>query len=239
MAPIPEAPAEIAGLVAGDVILEVDGTPITGLTLPEATLRIRGPQGTPVDLLVLHPGQETPEIITIVRDKVERMSVRWQPLTDDVAYMWISQFVDHTDEEVEEALRDIVSEGFDGLILDVRYNLGGLLDTTVSVASQFLKDGLVLYVVDGHGIRTDMAVRGGGVATEIPMVVLTNGSSASSSEVLVGALQDHQRATIIGTTTFGKGSVNRLRKLNDGSGLYLTSALWYTPEGRTDRGERV
>ncbi|MFC1935748.1 S41 family peptidase [Chloroflexota bacterium] len=237
VAPIPDTPAERAGILAGDVILEVDGTSMTGLSLAEATLRIRGPRGTPVDLLVLHLNQQEPETITIIRDVVQQQSVHWRPLDEGIAYLRIWQFLDETDERVEEALQEIASQGFDGLVLDVRHNPGGLLTTTIAVASQFLKEGLVLYYVDGQGKRTDAKVREGGLATEIPLVVLTDLGSASGSEVLAGALQDHQRATVIGTMTFGKGSVNELRRLADGSGLYLTTALWYTPEGRLIEGE--
>ncbi|MEE8443465.1 MAG: S41 family peptidase [Dehalococcoidia bacterium] len=243
VAPMPDAPAEQAGIIPGDIILEVDGTSIAGLTLVEATLKIRGPRGTPVELLILHPEQENPQPITVVRDAVIKLSVYWEPLEErfqlgeGIAYLQITQFLDNTDEMTEEALREIMAQGYTGLILDVRHNLGGLLDTTVAVASQFLTDGLVLYQVDAHGKRTDERVREGGVATEIPIVILTDELSASGSEVLVGALQDHQRATAIGTKTFGKGSVNELRKLNDGSGLYLTAALWYTPNGRLIEGK--
>ena len=235
--PIPDTPAERAGIVAGDVILEVDGTPTAGLSLAEAAARISGPKGTSVDLLMLHPDHETPETITVIRGVVKRESVHWEPIGDDMAYLLIMQFLDGTDEEVEEALREIMSQEFEGLILDVRRNPGGFLKTMVAVASQFLDEGLVLYQVDGQGKRTDLTVVEGGIATEIPMVVLTDLFSASASEILAGALQDHQRATIIGTRTFGKGSVNEFRELRDGSGLYLVAALWYTPDGRLIEGD--
>ncbi len=239
VAPMADSPAEQAGILAGDIILEVDGVSLQGLTLSEATLRIRGPRGTPVELLVLHLGTDIPVLITVIREVIKQPTVIWDPLPsiDGIAYLRISQFLDDTDEELEKALEEIASEDYDALIVDVRFNLGGLLSTTINVTSQFLKDGLVIYQVDGHGNRTETKVKKGGLATEIPLVVLVNGSSASASEILAGALQDHQRATLIGTNTFGKGSVNDLRKLNDGSGLYLTYALWYTPEGRLIEGE--
>ena len=158
-------------------------------------------------------------------------------MNEEIAYLWIDRFRDETDKEVEEALVEIVREGYSGLVLDVRGNLGGILSTTVSIASQFLDDGLVLYQVDAQGVRTDMKVGGGGIATEMPLVVLVDGVSASSSEVLAGALQDHGRAVVIGTQTFGKGSVNELKELDSGSALYVTAALWYTPNGRLIEGE--
>ena len=234
VAPMPDSPAEQAGVLAGDIILEVDGVSLQGLSLSEATLRIRGPRGTPVELLVLHTGSDVPVLITVIREVIKQPTVIWDPLPsiDGIAYLRISQFLDDTDEDLEKALEEIASQEYDALIVDLRFNLGGLLSTTINATSQFLKGGLVLYQVDGHGKRTETKVKEGGLATEIPLVILVNGSSASGSEILAGALQDHQRATLIGTNTFGKGSVNELRKLEDGSGLYLTYALWYTPDGR-------
>ncbi|MSQ21907.1 MAG: hypothetical protein EXR53_01180, partial [Dehalococcoidia bacterium] len=152
-------------------------------------------------------------------------------------YLRITDFLDDTDEDVENALKEIVAQKADGLILDLRRNPGGLLNTTVSVASQFVEDGLVLYQVDGRGKRTDMPVQKGGVATKIPMVVLADQASASASEILGGTLQDHHRAVLIGAKTYGKGSVNEFRRLKDGSGVYMTSALWYSPDGRLIEGE--
>ncbi len=230
-------PAEDAGLLSGAVLVEVDGTPIDGFSVDEAVALIRGPRGSAVDLLVLHPEEETPERITITRASIRTPSAGWRPLNEEIAYLWIDRFRDETDQEVEEAVVEIVREGYSGLVLDVRGNLGGILSTTVSIASLFLEEGLVLYQVDAQGVRTDMEVSGGGIATEMPLVVLVDGVSASSSEVLAGALQDHGRAVVIGTQTFGKGSVNELKELGSGSALYVTAALWYTPNGRLIEGE--
>ena len=230
-------PADEAGLLSGDVLLEVDGQPIDGFSVDEAVALIRGPRGSSVDLLVLHAEEEAPVRISITRASIRTPSAGWRPLNEEIAYLWIDRFRDETDKEVEEALVEIVREGYSGIVLDVRGNLGGILSTTVSIASQFLEEGLVLYQVDGQGVRTDMEVSGGGIATEVPLVILVDGASASSSEVLAGALQDHGRAVVIGTTTFGKGSVNELKTLDSGSALYVTSALWHTPNGRLIEGE--
>ena len=230
-------PADDAGLLSGDVLLEVDGKAIDGLSVDEAVAIIRGPRGTAIELLVLRAEVETLEKISITRASIRTPSAGWRPLNEEIAYLWIDRFRDETDKEVEEALVEIVREEYSGLILDVRGNLGGILSTTVSIASQFLEDGLVLYQVDGQGVRTDMKVSGGGIATEVPLVILVDGASASSSEVLAGALQDHGRATVIGATTFGKGSVNELKRLDSGSALYVTAALWYTPRGRLIEGK--
>ena len=230
-------PADDAGLLSGDVLLEVDGQPIDGFSVDEAVALIRGPRGSSVDLLVLHAEEEAPVRISITRASIRTPSAGWRPLNEEIAYLWIDRFRDETDKEVEEALVEIVREGYSGIVLDVRGNLGGILSTTVSIASQFLEEGLVLYQVDGQGVRTDMEVSGGGIATEVPLVILVDGASASSSEVLAGALQDHGRAVVIGATTFGKGSVNELKQLDSGSALYVTAALWYTPNGRLIEGD--
>ena len=236
ISPIPDTPAERAGLSTGDVILEVDGESIAGLRLEEAVLKVRGPEGTPVLLLVLRPDREQPQIVTVVRGLIEQPSVVWELLPEGTTYLWISSFVEETGNELTNALREIASQEAQGLILDLRRNLGGLLETTVDAASQFLDEGLVLYQVDGHGKRTDSWVQSGGTALEIPTVVLVDGATASGAEVLAGALQDHRRATLIGSRTFGKGSVNILRKLSDGSAIDLTFALWYTPKGKLIEG---
>ncbi|MCH7705795.1 MAG: S41 family peptidase [Chloroflexi bacterium] len=234
---IPNTPAEQAGIVAGDVILDVDGTSTQGMSVTEVVLLIRGPEGTSVDLLVLHRGQDYPEIVTIIRGTVFRPSVVWEPLTDDVAYMRISEFLEDTGDEVEDALEEILARGFSGLVLDLRNNAGGLLRTTVEVASLLLEEGPVLYQTDAQGNRKDVKLSRDPVAPGILLVLVVDGTTASGSEILAGALQDHERAIIVGTMTFGKGSVNQFRRLEDGSGLYLTFALWYTPNGWLIEGE--
>ncbi len=234
---IPDTPAERAGIVAGDVILGVDGTSTQGMTVTEAVILIRGPEGTPVDLLVLRRGEDAPETVTITRGTVFRPSVVWETLTEDVAYMRISDFLEDTGDEVADALEEVLAGGFSGVVLDLRNNAGGLLRTTVEVASLLLEEGPVLIQVDAQGNSKDVTVSRDPVALGIPMVLIVNGGTASGSEILAGALQDHERAIIVGTRTFGKGSVNQFRRLEDGSGLYLTFALWYTPNGQLIEGE--
>ena len=232
-------PAEKAGILAGDVITAVEGVPITGLTIDEVVGMIKGPQGTNVNLLIrrLSDGKETTQTITVIRDLVRTTSVVWNSLTDDVAYIKIDRFRDMADQEMKKTLKEISDGGVGSLILDVRGNTGGIVSTAVSITSQFLTGGLVVYQVDGNGLRTDFAVEPGGIATEMPLVVLTDRLSASSSEFLAGALQDRKRAKIVGSKTFGKGSLNELRRLDNGSGIYITSALWYTPNGRLIEGK--
>jgi len=235
VAPIPDSPAEQAGIRAGDVILEIDGKSTEGMSLIEAVLNIRGPQGTPVALLVLHQGETEPEVIKIIRSEIELPSVDSE-MKEDIAYIEISYFSERTAQELAPVLESITQEAT-GIILDLRSNGGGVLDTVIDVTSFFLNEGVVMDMVDNQGEHTIYSVKTSQITTDLPMVVLVNGYSASGSEVLTGALQDYNRATIAGARTFGKGSVNILRPLKDGSGLYITTARWFTPTGRLIEGE--
>ena len=241
VSPIEGGPAEAAGIRPGDIILEVDGEVIEGLSLLEAVARIRGPKGTVVQLLVKHLGALDPVLISVERNVIPLVSVvlRSQP-GDKFAHIRLTQFFPNSPEALKEMLQQVIDDGAEGLILDIRDNDGGTLNAVVEIASMFLdpeEQDLVLYVQKGDGSRTNWKIRDVGIAKSIPMVILVNERSASSSEVLAGALQDHERATVIGTTTFGKGSVNILRPLSNGGGLYITIAHWYTPFGRIIQGE--
>jgi len=238
VAPIADLPADKAGIRAGDKILEIDGMPTSEMSLAEAVLFIRGPQGTSVRLLVLHQDEVEPEEIEIVRAEIEVTSVRFE-MREDIAYIRITNFSQRTDAELSSVLESLDSEETGGIILDLRSNPGGLLRAVVDVASHFLTEGVVVDVVDNQGAHDAMSVRRRGVTTDLPMVVLVNGFSASGSEVLAGALQDYARAAIAGSRTFGKGSVNVLHELEDGSGLYITIARWLTPEGHLIEGEGI
>lgn len=241
VSPIEGGPAEAAGIRPGDIILEVDGEVIEGLSLLEAVARIRGPKGTMVQLLVKHLGALDPVLIPVERNVIPLVSVvlRSQP-GDKFAHIRLTQFFPNSPEALKEMLQQVIDDGAEGLILDIRDNDGGTLNAVVEIASMFLdpeEQDLVLYVQKGDGSRTNWKIRDVGIAKSIPMVILVNERSASSSEVLAGALQDYERATVIGTTTFGKGSVNILRPLSNGGGLYITIAHWYTPFGRIIQGE--
>ena len=240
VSPIEGSPAEAVGIRPGDIILEVDGESIEGWGLLDVVSLIRGPKGTKVTLLIKHLLALDPIEVTITRGVIELSSVllRSEP-GEKFAHVRITEFYPNTVDQLREILQQVQRDGAEGLILDLRNNPGGPLQSVVDVASQFLDDGLVLYVQRGDGRRTDWSVRQGGAALEIPMVMLVNDGSASASEVLAGALQDHGRATVIGATTFGKGSVNTLRELSNGAGLYLTTAYWYTPTGRLINHEGI
>ncbi len=241
VSPIEGGPAEAAGIRPGDIILEVDGEVIEGLSLLEAVARIRGPKGTMVQLLVKHLGALDPVLIPVERNVIPLVSVvlRSQP-GDKFAHIRLTQFFPNSPEALKEMLQQVIDDGAEGLILDIRDNDGGTLNAVVEIASMFLdseEQDLVLYVQKGDGSRTNWKIRDVGIAKSMPMVILVNERSASSSEVLAGALQDYKRATVIGTTTFGKGSVNIMRPLSNGGGLYITIAHWYTPFGRIIQGE--
>jgi len=238
IAPIAGSPAAEAGIRAGDVILEIDGSPASEMSLAEAVLNIRGRRGTTVRLLILHQDESEPVEIEITRAKVELSSV-FSEMKGDIAYISITQFSERTDNELSPVLQSITEEGARSIILDLRSNPGGVLEAVVDVASLFLHEGIVVNVVSNQESLGTLEVRPGRVTTDLPMVVLVDNYSASGSEVLAGALQDHSRATIAGTRTYGKGSVNILRQLKDGSGLYITTARWLTPNGRLIEGEGI
>jgi carboxyl-terminal processing protease len=236
IAPIADSPADRAGIRAGDVILEINGRSTSGMSLIEAVLNIQGPKGTAVTLSVLHQDETKPEVIEIVRAEIELPSVHFE-MREDIAYINITYFSERTAGELSSVLESITQQAAVGIILDLRSNPGGLLDAVIDVAGFFLRQGVVIDVVDNEGNHVASSVKPGEITTDLPLVVLVDGYSASGSEVLAGALQDYGRATVAGTKTYGKGSVNVLRQLKDGSGLYITSARWLTPKGRLIEGE--
>lgn len=241
--PFHDAPAEAAGLNTGDAILAVDGESAEGWSTKQAVQKIRGPQGTPVVLTIRHAASGEIEDVEIIRDTIIIPTVFSQDVTDesgaavsDLAYLNIQQFTDQTAPDMEAELERIVDEGYEGVIIDLRNNPGGGLDATVRVADLFLDDGVVLTQVDRDGSETVYESHDGGPGTNLPVVILVNGFSASGSEVLAGALRDQGRATLVGEQTFGKGSVNHIRPLSNGGALYVTIARWLTPNGELIEG---
>ncbi len=236
IAPMPDAPAEKAGIRPGDIILEIAGESTQGLSLMEAVTKIRGEEGTPIELLILHLNNSQPQLMEIIRGKIPLVSVRLVMQVGNIGHLRIFTFSGTTNDELEDALERFEASNGAGLVLDLRNNPGGLLTSVVDVTSQFLDDGLVLYQVDAQDRRTDWKVKSGGKAKEIPMIVLVNNFSASASEVFTGAIMDNGRATVVGTLTFGKGSVNNLFRLTDRSGVNFTIARWFTPNGTLIEG---
>ena len=239
IAPMPDSPAESAGIRPGDIILEIEGESARFISLMDAVTKIRGEKGTSVTLLVLHLNSNQPESISIVRGRIPLQSVRLLMQVGGIGHLRLSTFARTTNDELEDALERFERSRGVGLILDLRNNPGGLLSSVVDVSSQFLDRGLVLYQIDAEGKRTDWEVRGGGEAKDVPMVVLVNEFSASASEVFAGAIMDSGRATVVGAKTFGKGSVNNLWPLSDGSGVNFTVAKWFTPNGTQIEGEGI
>ena len=231
--PLPDSPAEAAGIKAGDRILAVDGVDALEWSVIEAVNKIRGEEGTEVVLTVEHVGSLDPVDITIVRGEIPEISVTTNMISDtNYGRVRIDTFTAETVNEMRKGLDELIEQGAKGIVLDLRGNPGGLLSATVDVASEFLTDGLVTYEVNSRGERKNWEVKQGGNYPDIPVVTLVDNFSASGSEVLTGALQDQGRSVVIGTSTFGKGSVNLLRGLSNGGGVYLTIGRWYTPNGR-------
>jgi len=239
IAPMPDTPAERAGIRPGDIILSIDGETTANISLLEAVSKIRGEKGSTVELLVMHINNGKPVTVVVERGVIPLDSVSFTMLDNSVGHLRIFNFADNTNDEVAAALNEFKSSEGIGLVVDLRNNPGGLLRSVVDVASQFLDDGLVLYEIDASGQRDNWDVKSGGNGRGFPMVVLINQFSASASEVLSGALIDHDRAVLVGTTSFGKGSVNTLRPLSDGSGIYFSIARWYTPNGTLIEGEGI
>ena len=239
LAPIEDSPADKAGLKPGDVILEVDGESIRGLGLLEVVGRIRGEKGTTVRLLVRRMSSGASEELTIERGVIPLESVRLLMQVGRIGHLRITGFTGTTNDDLATAIERFERSKGLGMVVDLRYNPGGLVSSVVDVTSQFIDEGLVLYQIDAQGDRRDWNLTPGGPALEIPVVVLVNEFSASASEVFAGAIMDHGRAEVIGATTFGKGSVNKLWPLSDGSGVNFTTARWFTPNGTLIEGEGI
>ncbi|MCB0214147.1 MAG: S41 family peptidase [Anaerolineae bacterium] len=240
VAPFDGSPADEAGVQAGDIIIEVDGTDVTGLSLNETISMIRGEKGTEVVLTIFRPEINESLEITIVRDEIKVPAANWNMIPGtDVALIRLSQFSANLDDNVVDSIKEAKIAGAQKLILDVRNNPGGLLEQAIRVTSEFLSDGNVLIQEDADGSREPFPVRAGGVAPEIPIMVLINHGTASSSEIFAGAIQDHERGTVIGETSFGTGTVLRPFELEDGSALLLGTSQWLTADGRLIRKQGI
>jgi carboxyl-terminal processing protease len=241
IAPIDDTPAQRAGVQAGDLIIRLDDTPVKGLTLNEAVKIMRGKPGTDIVLTVVREGLEKPLKLTITRAVIKVKSVRQRVIEPGFGYVRISQFQATTADNLVEAVDALKKEGkLRGLILDLRNNPGGVLNGAVAVSDAFLDKGLIVYT---EGRIADSRLRFNATPDDIvggaPLVVLVNQGSASASEIVAGALQDHRRAIVVGTRTFGKGSVQTIVPLNNGTAVKLTTARYYTPNGRSIQAEGI
>lgn len=240
LTPIEGTPAERAGIRAGDIVLKIDGEPVTGFNVTDVSARVRGPKGTQVTLTVRHEGDELPVDITVTREEIKVPSVSWRMLENNVAFVRLNQFSEPSSEEMRTALTDAQAQGAEAVILDLRNNPGGLVNELVAIAGEFLpKDTTVLLEQNRDGERTPYKTRDGGVAQQIPLVVLVNHNSASSAEILAGALKDQGRATVIGVPTFGTATVLRPFDLNDGAQVRIGTTQWLTPNGEVVRGQGI
>ncbi len=238
LAPLENSPAAKAGIKTGDIILAVDGKSTQGLSLTETVLLIRGKAGTTVKLQILHSGETTPVEIDVARAPINASGVT-SSMRGNVAYIKIITFNESTNTDLQLALESLDLKNSAGIILDLRDDPGGLVSAVVDVASHFIKEGVIITLRDNQGRTTSESVKPNGTFTDLPMVVLVNQYSASGSEVLAGALQDYQRATIAGVKTLGKGSYDSFFSLSDGSAIYLTIGRWLTPKGREIEGKGI
>ena len=233
VSPIEGSPADLAGLRPGDKVIAIDGQDMTGVPPEEARSKVLGPEGTKVSLTVSREGEPEPLNFNITRAQINIHSAEGKMLENDVAYIDINTFGEKTTQELRAALDSLLKQNPRGIIIDLRNNPGGYLSTSVEVASEFIDQGVILYEQYGDGRRDEHKALGNGQATDIPLVVLINQGSASASEILAGALQDYERATIVGVTSYGKGSVQNWVPLSNNQGAArVTIAKWLTPDER-------
>jgi carboxyl-terminal processing protease len=237
ISPMPDSPAEKAGLEPGDEVIAIDGEDMAGIDGNLVIRRVLGPAGTSVLLTIRRESVAEPFDVEIVRAEIVIPSVRSEMLEGDIGYIQLFQFGNDSAEDLRAAIRELGGEGAQSLILDLRYNGGGLLTSAINVTSEFISDGVVLYQEYGDGTRDTHEAISGGLATEIPLIVLINEGSASASEILAGAIQDYERGLLVGTTSFGKGSVQLPIELsNDQGAIRVTIARWLTPNERQIAG---
>lgn len=235
--PIEGSPAEKAGIKPRDQIIEIEGKSTQGMVVQEAVELLRGPRGTAVKITIRRAGEAEPKVVTLIRDKIVVKSVKSELLDNGIGYVRLTQFQDHSSQELRDAITGLEAQNgreLNGLVLDLRNNPGGLLTEAIDIVDEFIDNGLIVSVKGRTREQTrEYYATKNGTFRMFPVVVLVNDGSASASEVVAEALQDSKRAVILGTKTFGKGSVQTIIKLEDGSGLKLTTAKFYAPSGRS------
>lgn len=235
MKPIPNSPAEEAGLLAGDVFVKVDDVDVTAEDVTTIAARVRGPEGTKVTVTIKREGEKEPIVFELERREIETPTVSYEMMKDGIGYISILEFDDITLEQFEKALQELQNTGMTALVLDLRDNPGGNLDTVVKIADDMLPKGLIVYTEDKYGTKKEFS-SDGTHRLEIPLAVLINENSASAAEILAGAIKDYQTGTLIGTTTFGKGIVQQVLPLGDGTGIKVTTSKYFTPNGNDIHG---
>jgi carboxyl-terminal processing protease len=260
VSPIEDTPAFKAGVKSGDLVIKLDDTPVKGMTLNEAVKKMRGKPGTDIVLTIVRKGEGKPLTLTLTRAVIKIKSVKYKLVEPNYGYVRITQFQEHSGENLVNALKDLQTqnkgEALSGLVLDLRNDPGGLLNTAVSVSGAFLKPNELVVYTDGRTEDAKMRLTNSrenylrpgesdylknlpAWTKKVPMVVLVNGGSASASEIVAGALQDHKRAVVLGTQTFGKGSVQTILPLNNGTAIKLTTARYFTPNGRSIQAKGI
>lgn len=243
IAPIDDTPAQRAGVLAGDLIIKLDDRPIKGVSLDEAVKLMRGKKGTSITLTIAREGEKKPIVITVVRDVIRVASIKSRMLEEGFGYLRISHFQSRSTQDMLQHLSELKSQSggkLRGLVLDLRNNPGGILNGAVAVSDAFLTEGIIVYTQGRDAeSRLDFTAAPDDVLEGSPIVVLVNGGSASASEIVAGALQDHKRAVIMGTRTFGKGSVQTIVPVNGHSAVKLTTARYFTPLGRSIQAEGI
>ena len=243
VSPIEDTPAFKAGILAGDQIVRIEGDVTKNLSLMDAVKRLRGPRGTKVTITIMREGSTKPQDFTLFRDVIPVRSVRYELMDKQYGYIRLSQFQEKTDGDLDKAIKALETESkgtLKGLILDLRNNPGGLLDQAVKITDRFVESGLIVSV---EGRRDEQKMKfyahSQGTLPDYPLVVLINGGSASASEIVAGAIQDHKRGVVVGTPSFGKGSVQTIFPLKEGAGLRLTTARYFTPSGRSIQAKGI
>ena len=234
VSPMPGSPAEKAGLKPGDQIIAIDGEDMTGIDGSLVIRKVLGPAGTSLTLTIFREGEPEPFDVTLERARIVLPIVEYEILDGNLAYIKLYSFSENATEEFRNAISDLMDQQPDGMIIDLRNNPGGVRDVAVEIASQFIGDGVIMYQEYGDGSRDTFEAVDGGLATDIPLVVLINEGSASGSEIVAGAIQDYERGTVVGMVSFGKGSVQNWIPLDNEQGLVrVTVARWLTPDDRT------
>ena len=244
VAPIEDTPADRAGLKSGDLIIQIDGEDVQGISLSEAVEKMRGKVGEKINLKIFREDSEKKTFnVTIVRDKIKIRSVRWRLEKDGIGYVRITTFNEQVEEMLPTAIKELKQENeadLRGIVLDLRNNPGGLLNQAIYVSDAFLDKGEIVSTEGRHGDQDQVNhAEKGDLLNGKPVVVLINGGSASASEIVAGALQDHKRGVVVGTKSFGKGSVQTVINLPEGAGMRLTTALYYTPSGRSIQAKGI
>lgn len=230
------SPAAEGGLLEGDVIYKVEDVEVTGMDLSQVVSYIKGEEGTKVRLAIVRDGRERD--VTLERRKIEVSTVTYEMKENQIGYIALSEFDEVSTSQFKAALEDLESQGMKGLVVDLRNNPGGMLTVVVEILDMFLPEGTVVYTEDKYGQRQNYTASAN-VVTEVPMAVLVNGYSASASEIFAGAIKDYERGALVGTTTYGKGIVQRIMNLKDGSAIKLTVAGYFTPKGNNIHGKGV